>query len=493
MQAALDNAPGAALPMLWKRGADRQYMMRSEKRPNYRRSGNGRRRKPPRRVLYAIVTVLLLLLIWPIGLILLWRRRLRWRAQVKGAVTVATGVLFLLGFSLLLTAPTQNDAVLTAQNSIRSSMTSIAESIDRAAQDSGRIGENAGRIASGATSVGKKFLLTALPAGKANADALMEQGERLAISLTKAGLRGVKQALYATGAAPTPSPSPTPAPTPSPSPTPAPTPEPSPAVQMVWRAQGDALYHNDPTCGGMIGAEEITLAKALDEALMPCEVCVLEKAATPAPTDMPLETAAVTISQAEPSPTPPEGFSARAVAPEQTASDLLASDTTPQMTSSPSTSPSPAPTPSASPTAAPLPTISATKIVLPAVKPMGEMLVWHTANGRFYHLDENCPGMSGAKQHTLASSVEDGFKPCTRCKPPAPEILEEVLAVWGGTDHVFHITDECEALTKTWSAFSFESALLEEGYAGCAECGADLFEQSAKSPVSTPAPAEPSL
>ena len=99
--------------------------------------------------------------------------------------------------------------------------------------------------------------------------------------------------------------------------------------------------------------------------------------------------------------------------------------------------------------------------------------------------------MSGAKQHTLASSVEDGFKPCTRCKPPAPELLNETFVVWCGTDHLFHITDECEALTGKWTAMAFEEALLEEGYTGCDVCGASVYEQIARTPVNTPAPAEP--
>ncbi len=88
--------PGCArnpdLPFLWKR-TDRQYMMRSEKRPTYRPQpgNNGRKRRPRRRFWYALITLLLLLLLWPVGLIMLWARKLRWRGSVKAAVTVAWG------------------------------------------------------------------------------------------------------------------------------------------------------------------------------------------------------------------------------------------------------------------------------------------------------------------------------------------------------------------------------------------------------------------
>ena len=120
------------------------------------------------------------------------------------------------------------------------------------------------------------------------------------------------------------------------------------------------------------------------------------------------------------------------------------------------------------------------------------MLVWHTEKGKYYHLNENCPGMSGAKQYTLASSVEAGFKPCPKCKPPAPELLkEDAFYVWCDSDHVFHITDDCSAMTDTYTVMTFDEAMLEQGYTGCPVCGADLYEQNARIPAVTPVPAEP--
>lgn len=481
MQAALD-ATGFGLSYLWKRD-DRQYMMRSEKRPGYRsrpQGGNGnRRRRKPRRVWYAVMTVLLLLLLWPLGLIPLWSRRLRWSGLVKSAVMVLTCAVFLLGFSFLLTMDTQVEAITTAQMRVRDTMTVIAESVDAAARDSGRFSENLSRIASGKLSIARKTLLTAIPAARHNMEAFYAQTGKLAVFTARGALGALKQTLYDTGLAPTPSPTPTPVP--------------SPPVEMVWRVPGEAVYHNDPTCGGMIGAEEITLAEALEEGLMPCETCVLGVGQSPEPTGaQPLATAMAVISESEaPEATSPSATDALAASRALTSvtPEGAAASPDPSASSRTTASPSPSLAPTPSPTPLPLPT--ATPIVPPPFKKLGNMMVWHTARGRFYHLDENCPGMSGAKQHTLSSSVEDGFKPCTRCKPPVPELLEEDFVVWCGTDHLFHITDECEALTGKWTAMAFEAALLEEGYTGCDVCGASLYEEIAKTPVSTPAPEPP--
>ena len=521
MQAALD-ATGFGLPYLWKRD-DRQYMMRSEKRPGYRprpQGGNGnrnRRRRRPRRVLYAVMTVLLLVILWPVGLIPLWARRLRWSGMVKAAVMVLTCAVFLMGFSYLLTVETQVDAIKTAQLSVRDSMTFIAESVEGAARDSGQFTENVSRISSGTVRLGRKALLTAIPAARQNMESFYAQTGRLAAVSARGALAAVKQTLYDTGLAPTPSPAPTPEPTPTPSPTPSPSPTPAPPVEMVWRVPGEAVYHNDPTCGGMAGAEEITLAEALEEGLMPCESCVLAAGKSPEPTsgtqppatamaviaesEAPLSTAMAVIAESEaPLATEPAATEAASKPltttppPESAVSTKGAAAMSPDpATSSGLAAVSPSPSPSLAPTASPtpLPVPTATPIAPPPFKKLGDMMVWHTTNGRFYHLDEHCPGMSGAKQFTLASSVADGFKTCTRCKPPAPELLEEDFVVWSGTDHLFHITDECEALTGKWTAMTFDEALLEEGYTGCDVCGASLYEEIAKSPVSTPAPEPP--
>jgi hypothetical protein len=206
-------------------------------------------------------------------------------------------------------------------------------------------------------------------------------------------------------------------------------------------------------------------------------MAVITQSTSPSATLTPTATPA-SIAKAAQSPS--------AVSPAPEASDLPVTPKTPLIVLY-TPSPSPSLTPVA--TATPKPTAAPTPIPLPSVEPLGEMLVWHTSNGKYYHLDEHCPGMSGAKQFTLQSSVADGFKTCPKCKPPAAELLQEKFVVWCGADHVFHITSQCPALTGKPTFMTFEEAMLEEGYTGCPTCGANLFEQSAKAPMNTPVPA----
>ena len=64
------------------------------------------------------------------------------------------------------------------------------------------------------------------------------------------------------------------------------------------------------------------------------------------------------------------------------------------------------------------------------------------------------------------------------------------MVVWCGTDEVFHITKDCEALTETFSGLTFDEAWLEDAMSGCPLCGADLYVDFSKlSPNATPAPA----
>lgn len=510
MQAALNGAQGFELPCLWKR-ADRQYMMRSEKRPGYRPQpgnfggpNNGRKRRP-RNILYAIVTILLLIILWPVGLIPLWVRRLRWRSFVKATVTVATGIAFLTGLAFFLTVDTRSDMITMAQKSVQGSMTYISERMEYAAGHSDQYATSVSRIAASAASLSQKALLSAVPAAKKNMDALAASRDKLTGLIFQSAVGGFKQALYDTGLAPTPTPMPTPAitPTPSPSPTPAPTPEPSPPVEMVWFVFDEMIYHNDPTCGGRTGAEEIPLSAAKEMHLSPCPECVLSagESAEPNVSPEPTATAMAVITQstspsATVAPTVSPAIGAKAVvsaSPSAESPSPEASAFLPATPNAPTALATPSPSPSLAPvaTATPKPTVAPTPIPLPSVEPLGEMLVWHTTNGKFYHLDEHCPGMSGAKQFTLQSSVDAGFKPCTRCKPPAPDLLKEKFVVWCGTDHVFHITSKCAAIAGTPTVMTFEEALLEEGYTGCPVCGANLYEESAKAPENTPVPAKP--
>ena len=80
---------------LFARRGGRNYMMRSEKRPSYNRPEQERRPKRRRkRYGYIILTLLVSILLWPVGLFLIWNRRLRCGVGGKLLWSIATLAVF---------------------------------------------------------------------------------------------------------------------------------------------------------------------------------------------------------------------------------------------------------------------------------------------------------------------------------------------------------------------------------------------------------------
>ena len=112
-------------------------MMRSEKRarPSVQRSPEACGGRPPRRrrtgagIPYKILTVLLLLVLWPIGLFLLWNRRLRWSGLTKLFTSIITlmACILLIGFAL--TVETHNPQFTAIQNRANSALDSAADAV----------------------------------------------------------------------------------------------------------------------------------------------------------------------------------------------------------------------------------------------------------------------------------------------------------------------------------------------------------------------------
>ena len=94
---------------LFARRGGRNYMMRSEKRPSYNRPEQERRPKRRRkRYGYIILTLLVSILLWPVGLFLIWNRRLRCGGGRQAALGIATLAVFCGLILALLTVPTGN-------------------------------------------------------------------------------------------------------------------------------------------------------------------------------------------------------------------------------------------------------------------------------------------------------------------------------------------------------------------------------------------------
>ncbi len=102
------------------------YMERSQKRGNYRPR---RRRRPP--VLYAILTIVMLAVLYPVGLILLWRRKLRWPAAVKALLSVLFAAVFAVGWALVY----RTEAVKPYADELIDSVRQVFEIDDGASND----------------------------------------------------------------------------------------------------------------------------------------------------------------------------------------------------------------------------------------------------------------------------------------------------------------------------------------------------------------------
>ena len=122
MQAVFDSAVMPRERVFFARRRGRDYMMRSEKRDGYRYGGsssNGKKPKKRRRAgfFYIFLTLILSILFWPIGMILMWRRRLRWKLTTKLLTSIVTLALCVLLYGFALTYPTQDPKLMRIQDS----------------------------------------------------------------------------------------------------------------------------------------------------------------------------------------------------------------------------------------------------------------------------------------------------------------------------------------------------------------------------------------
>lgn len=118
-----------------RRGSGRDYMMRSEKRSANAYRSSSSSGKPPRKrrkragFFYKLLMTLLLLTLWPVGLMLLWRRKVRWSAITKLLTSIVTlaACVILIGFAL--TVNTDNPRYTAMQDSVNSFLDSAADTL----------------------------------------------------------------------------------------------------------------------------------------------------------------------------------------------------------------------------------------------------------------------------------------------------------------------------------------------------------------------------
>ena len=442
---------------LFARRGGRNYMMRSEKRPSYNRPEQERRPKRRRkRYGYIILTLLVSILLWPVGLFLIWNRRLRCGVGGKLLWSIATLAVFCGLILALLTVPTGNAEFQRFQDDANDFIETASADLTIAWETfSERAGDAFGNMRTVGYSIGNFSLNKA-------ADGI-EGGVELGRD-ARAWLEGLfpaedAQAPAADGedadedapaAQSSASPSPLSAPTPSVSIEP-PSDEESEAAQLA--VAGLALAHAGLDDDGASVAPQLTpyptptsRDAAPEASERPEATQAPERSATPEAESA--ETAEAT-QEATPSATPEAEASEDTDVPRETPQPAMA-----------------APTPTPRPATLTSEPVSA--------KAAGEFTVYHTDGGRYYHTDATCSGMRDADAYTLAESVEDGFDPCPDCDAPAAELLEAEDAVWVDEDSVYHISDECPSFSGEARLMAVEDAEAAD-CVPCAACGANAL------------------
>ena len=270
-----------------RRGSDRDYIERSERRSGYRPKEKKRRKTS---VAALIFSSLLCVVCFPVGLIVLWTRR--GPAGVKLLLTVVTGILFFSLAAFALTVDTGVPGVTRLQERCVEGLGVLKEHVDQDVIVGKQIAEQLPEAGLRALLPVRDWAEEAFPKVTSRFTNLRSQAEPLAESAQKAAL----QAMYALKVVPTPEPTPTPTPTPKPTPTPTPEPDPTPTpeptptptpdpnVYIVRAADGSAVIHDRADCPMAENAVPISRLVALSNPTnIRCPVCF--PAATPEPTE----------------------------------------------------------------------------------------------------------------------------------------------------------------------------------------------------------------
>jgi len=276
------------LPLRRLRG---DFMLRSEKRPGFpnKRRSRGRMRSRAR-FFYAFSTLIMLAAVFPVGAVMLWRRRLRWRGYVKLAVMCVGLCAFFVIASLLVTIPVENRLVSQAQSAARDALNKAQTAIFDAASRAGRnfiaVWSNAPQIAmtvyksAGGSAVyaAKSIILSADSAVRGPAAVVTDPPPIIETPETTAEPTVSVPPVTSTAASRTPgltvSPTATPKPTPKPTMNPALLPKIKPMGETtVWFTSDGRWYHKDASCGTMRGAKRHTLNEAIRQKKTRCPYC----------------------------------------------------------------------------------------------------------------------------------------------------------------------------------------------------------------------------
>ena len=479
MQMTFDQAmrPGILQAFAFRKNSG--YVMRSEKRPGYGSAGGGhnnRNRKPKRQkagILYILLTLLILLVVWPVGIVMLWRRKVRMQAGTKLLISLLTLCIsvFLIVFGL--TVHVDNPRYTEFQDKAN-------DWLNKAAADMAVAGD------------------AAYKKGTETWDVMTEFADNAAQPVLNTMADGIDKAVALTGKlrdkiAPTGEPTEAPDTTediPSgitPSPEATEEAEPTEAapeeIQVIVPETSPDPDSATPLSAGMLTAAGEFKPGEMPEATETPEVeSTPEISEAPEASDVPeatedVEAAATGEDHGTPEPS--------AVPEDDEAIDWIPADGSVEEAEAPTAEPTEAPT--AEPTSTPGPTATPEPDI--PVKAAGEATVYYNKDGKLYHMQSSCKKMESAKAHTLAEAIADGKEKCNACGSPDASILEVKDLVWADEGKVFHTTDECEKFEGKWKLISLADAIADN-YTACPDCQADIFAAVNAEPTPTPEPTE---
>ena len=340
MQMTYDQAMRPGLLTLLAARRRGGYVMRSEKRPGYGGGSGGsagQGGKKPRRprkagFFYILMTLIISLILWPIGMVMLWRRKVRMQAGTKLLISLLTLCISVFLIVFVLTVHVDNERFTAYQDKANDwldnaavqlsktgdtvykksveawsvmtefvedvsqpALNTLADGIDKGVEGGRWVRNRIIRLTGGEVEEPMRPTDTREDGTPLYDDALNvrlpdETPEPGSGKALEAGMLG-KDGSISPGV--TPNPTATPAPgdeagplgwraTASPTPVPTPTPTPEPVLTVTVKPAADAvvyyndtgkLYHMQKTCSGMKTADEHTLAEAVEAGKKNCSVC----------------------------------------------------------------------------------------------------------------------------------------------------------------------------------------------------------------------------
>ena len=532
MQMTMDQAmrPGILQAFAIKRRNG--YVMRSEKRPGYSGGSAGKGGRKPRRpragFFYLLLTFLLSLILWPVGMVMLWRRKVRLQAGTKLLISLLTLCLSVFLIVFVLNMHVENpqftafqdkandwldtayadlavagDAayqkgvdtwnVMTdfAEKSYRPAMNTLADGLDKGVELAGAARSKVMGLFGGKdtpadvdTPVADGGFDVYLPENTPDPDAAQALGEG---TLTADGAL-----IEASTPEPTATPSPeelaegyvpalTPTPVPTPTPTPSPTPLPELTVEVkpageatVYFNDDGKLYHMRSSCKSMSSAAAHTLAEAVEAGKRNCNTCGSPDAAI-------LDEAFTVWADGKDfyhTTDACEKFDGQwrlislndAIAGGLTACEACEADIYALRNGTaeaPTPSPEPTPEPTPTPTPAPVAIRPAT-----ALKPVADATVYRSSNGKFYHKVRVCKGMTGSSPYKF-SEVQGKYRRCTTCDAPDAALIGQAC-LWMDENSLCHTSDECTEFKGAYTLILRDDALARE-LKGCPLCGGNEY------------------